>query len=336
MKILVESHIPYIKGVLEPYFDRVVYVPSVDISPEKLADVDALMVRTHTQCNERLLGESPVRFLATGTIGMDHIDQDYCRRRGISFHNAPGCNAPAVAQWVMAAITTFYPDTPLGDLTLGVVGVGHIGTIVDRWARSLGMKTLLCDPPRAERGEAGFVELGEIAERADIVTFHTPLTRQGRHATFHLCGREFVKSLRRAPAILNASRGAVADTRALIEGLDSGKISRAAIDVWEGEPQLPVELLERVQIGTPHIAGYSEAGKIRATAMIVKALADWMGIDAPSLPVKLPADAPLNISRDMINYDIMADDAYLRSAPTELERLRDEYKLREEVKTAKR
>lgn len=331
MKILVESHIPYIQGVLEPYAEQVVYVPSVDICRDVLGDVDALLVRTHTQCNRGLLEGTPVKFLATGTIGMDHIDLAYCRSRGIEAHNAPGCNAPAVAQWVMAAVTTLYPDTPLEELTLGIVGVGHIGSIVDRWARGLGMRTLRCDPPRAERGEQGFVGLDRIARESDIVTFHTPLTRSGTHATYHLCGREFVDSLVRRPAILNASRGAVADTQALISGLDSGRISKAAIDVWEGEPGLPVELLERVQIGTPHIAGYSEAGKIRATAMIVKALTRWLGVDMPKLPVELPPEAPAAITRAMINYDIMADDALLRSAPHELERLRDQYRLRPEV-----
>lgn len=228
-------------------------------------------MRTYNRCNEALLKGSRVSFVGTATIGTDHLDLDWLAANGIEAVNAPGCNAPAVAQWVLASILTMIPD-PSG-LTVGIVGVGHVGSIVDAWCRRLGMKTLLCDPPRAERESEKtdkngaevprFVTLDEIADRADIITFHTPHTREPHpHATHHLADARFFGRLKRKPMILNAARGPIIDTPALIDAIDRGLTGPCAIDCWEGEPAaISRPLLDRADIGTFHIAGYSVEGR---------------------------------------------------------------------------
>ena len=178
MKIIVEKNIPYIQGLLEP-FGTVEYLSANEITADTVRDADALFVRTRTKCNAALLEGSRVKFIATATIGTDHIDLPYCREKGITVRNAPGCNAPAVAQYVFATIARWMEGKPMSprELTLGVIGVGNVGKIIVRWARNLGFNVLECDPPR-QRAEGGsFVSLDEIARTADIITFHTPLNR---------------------------------------------------------------------------------------------------------------------------------------------------------------
>ena len=170
-----------------------------------MRDTDGLMIRTRTKCNAELLAKSDVKLIATATIGTDHIDLDYCRDHSITVVNAPGCNAPAVAQYVFATLLNVI-NRPLQSYTLGIVGVGHVGSIVERWAKALDMKVLRCDPPRQEaEGGDDWVDLDTIAREADIITFHTPLTRDGEHPTYHIANEAFFNSLRRAPIIINLS-----------------------------------------------------------------------------------------------------------------------------------
>ncbi|MDE5751866.1 MAG: 4-phosphoerythronate dehydrogenase, partial [Duncaniella sp.] len=264
----------------------------------------------------------------------DHIDLDYCRENGITTDNDTGCNAQAVAQWVLAAVkTTLAPGQSLSDKTLGVIGAGNVGSILIRWARGLGMKVLVNDPPLEEAGsrEYDFTSLDRIAEEADVITIHTPLVKDGSHPTFHLIGEEFISKLKRNPMVLNAARGEVADTIALKNGLRNGLISSVGIDCWEGEPKPDSELLEMALIATPHIAGYSREGKIRATEMVLKALSDYLGLDKP-LQADAPTLAPVaqSISEDSIDYDILADTALLKKNPDRFEDLRNGYDLRKE------
>lgn len=333
MKIAIEKHIPFIRGVFEPVAD-VVYLEPEEFTPEAVTDADAIITRTRTRCDATLLDNSRCRIIATATIGTDHIDLDYCLRRGITVENAPGCNAPAVAQWVFAAINAI-TDRPLNELTIGIVGVGHVGRIVETWARSMDMKVLLCDPPRAlSEGKDQFVDFDEIARKADIITFHTPLTRTGDYPTYHLCDRRFIESLTQRPIILNAARGAVTDTAALISGIENGLISAVAIDCWEHEPKIDLRLLELAKVATPHIAGYSREGKIRATAMAVDAVSRHLGITPAPMEVAVPVNAPERITPEDINYNILADTSSLRKAasslPTSFETLRNSYNLRNE------
>ena len=333
IKIAIEKHVPFIKGVFEPVAE-VIYLAPDEFTREAVADVDAIITRTRTRCDAGLLDGSRCRIIATATIGTDHIDLDYCRGRGIVVENAPGCNAPAVAQWVFAAIKATI-DRPMDELTLGVVGVGHVGRIVEAWGRAMGMKVLLCDPPRAKaEGEAGFVTLDQVARDADVITFHTPLTRDGEFPTYHLCDQKFISLLKQRPLILNAARGAVTRTVDLIDGIDSGSIGAIGIDCWEGEPSINLELLKRAQVATPHIAGYSVQGKIRATAMAVDAVARHLGIKPARLEVPVPGPHPAAVAPEEISYDIMADTATLRAVacdlPASFETLRNNYNLRPE------
>lgn len=327
LHIVIEDHVPFVRGVLEP-FARVSYLPAAEINRDALRHADALITRTRTRVDARLLDGIDCRFVATATIGTDHIDTAWCRANGVTVVNAPGCNAPAVAQYVLSSILHISP----GDFrtkTLGIVGVGHVGSIVDRWARSIGMTTLLCDPPRADReGSAAFVDMEQIAAEADIVTFHTPLTRDGRYPTFHLCDDRFLSVARRSPLIINAARGAVVDTAALLRhrGLPA-----PVIDCWENEPQISAELLARAFVATPHIAGYSRQGKIRATRMAVDALCRHFGLPEVQWPAE-NLSVPETVTPQQIidSYDPLADTLRLRLAPDGFERQRNAYPLRNE------
>ena len=301
-----------------------------DFTPEAVAHADAIIIRTRTRADEALLGASPVQFVGTATIGTDHIDLEWCHSHGITTSSAPGCNAPGVGQYVIAAAIQLGYKMP--DTTIGIVGVGNVGRIVEQWARATGMKVMLCDPPRARReGSEGFCNLDQIAREADIISFHTPLTLSGPDATRHLISEDFLNSCRRKPVIINAARGAVADTQALIRAIDSGIIAAPVIDCWEGEPAISRELLSRAAIATPHIAGYSREGKMRATEMALTAFCNHFGLPMPAqLPDDLsvaPAPTADSISA---SYDIMADDAMLRSNPSDFEHLRNSYNYRHE------
>lgn len=335
MRVIVENRIPYIEGLIEP-FAQVEYLPAHGITRQAVDRADALVVRTRTVCDQALLGGGRCKMVATATIGTDHIDADYCRSAGIEVASAPGCNAPAVAQYVHATVGRLVERDGLRprDLTLGVVGVGHVGSIVARWASQLGYRTLLCDPPRARReGVAGFVDLSLIAAQADIITFHTPLTTWGRDATWHMCGDDFLASLARCRLLINSARGPVADTAALVAAIDRGQVGSAAIDCWENEPDISRELLARAWVATPHIAGYSAEGKARATAMAVEALGRHFGWSvAPEWPTApMLGAAAVDLERIIASYDPLADTEVLRSDPEAFERLRNHYRLRREV-----
>ena len=334
MKIVVDAYIPYVDA-LSNVADVVVLKPE-DITPEAVRDADALLVRTRTRCNEALLGDSKVQFIGTATIGRDHFDSDWCKKAGICAVNAPGCNAPAVAQYVFSTLMRVI-NRPIRNHTIGVVGVGNVGRIVERWARAMDMKVMLCDPPR-QRAESGdrWSTLEEIAENADIITFHTPLTAEGPDATYHLADGAFFKSLHRAPIIINAARGPVVDTFAWIEALKCGQCGAAIVDCWEGEPKINEELLALAKIATPHIAGYSRQGKMRASQMVVDSLCEHFAMPKLALfDETLPAEVRSITPCIALNgYNPLIDDAALRNNPTSLEQLRDNYHLREELPEA--
>lgn len=336
MKIIVEKNIPFIKGLLERYAE-VVYLSPEAIDAAAMADADALVTRTRTRCDASLLDGSKCRFIATATIGTDHIDLDYCRTHGITVANAPGCNAPGVAQYVLSSIAcrTLLRSgiADLKGLTLGVVGVGHVGRIVCEWASGLGMNVLKCDPPRAEKeGAEGFVSLEEIAERADIITFHTPMTRVGKYPTCHMADKAFFSSLRRSPMLINSARGPVVDNVALADAVRAGLVGDIAIDCWEGEPDISRDLLSMAVVATPHIAGYSRQGKIRATAMAVEALCRHFDLPVVKPLETVPADIPHSPTLAMItdSYSPEADTASLRNSPESFESLRNHYYYRDE------
>lgn len=312
MRILIESHIPFIRGLAEAAGHHVEYLEPEQFTPEAVKEADALIIRTRTKCNARLLEGSKVKKIATATIGTDHIDIDFCRRNAIEVFNAPGCNAPGVAQYVLSIIARLRPDCKC----LGIVGVGHVGSIVERWARANGINVLLCDPPRAAaEGKEKFVSLEEIARRCDVITFHVPLDR----TTYHMINSELLSIASPDALIINAARGPVADTQSLLEASQA-----LAIDCWEGEPEINRDLLAKAAIATPHIAGYSLEGKQRATAMALHAI-----LPEIEMPIPPVAEAPslLNIKE---SYDPETETVTLKQNPTGFEQLRNEYAYRPE------
>ena len=332
LRIIIERNIPFIEGILDK-LAHVEYLKADEIDASAMHNVDALICRTRTHCDASLLDNSRCSFIATATIGTDHIDLDYCQRRGITVANAPGCNAPAVAQYVFASLAKVI-NRPICDCTIGIVGVGHVGKIVEQWSRKLGMQVFLCDPPRAEvECTNNFVSLEEIAHNCDIITFHTPLTSTGKHATHHICSDDFLNNVARKPIIINCARGGIFDTQAVINAIDAGKIANVIVDCWEGEPQLNPTLLEKAIIATPHIAGYSREGKIRATAMVLNALAKHFNLTIPNVAQGIATSAAYNVTLQSISdsYNPLIDTQALKSNPLDFEALRNNYIYRNEV-----
>ena len=302
------------KGFLEPWFD-VQYIDQTDFTPEVVRDADALLIRTRTRCNETLLRGSRVQFIATATIGFDQIDTDYCAKNGIAWTNSPGCNAQGVCDYVESALERFdgRRSKVEGQKILGVVGVGHVGRLVAEMAKRRGYNVLLCDPPRAEKeGPAGFVSLEEIEAKCDIITFHVPLIREGKHPTWHM---ETCTHLKPNTLLINAARGGVIDEQALLKAGNP-----CVIDTWENEPHANKTLIEHALLATYHIAGYTRRGKYNASQMVVDALFEHFGLPRQILPGK-PEDAPRI-------WDIDAVSNQLKAHPENFETLRETYQLR--------
>ena len=323
-----------------------IYVP--DTAKDRPQEADALIVRTRTKCDAALLEHSRVRIVATATIGMDHIDTDWCNLHGIFCRNAAGCNAASVAQYMTSALlrVSLRHNVDLRGKTIGIIGCGNVGTKVAAVAAALGMNVLVNDPPRAEReGNTGFVPLERIQQDADFITLHVPLwgAEYGEFRTEHLADEAFFRGLKRKPFFFNASRGDVVDESALKNAIRNGLISGAVLDVWHNEPDIDRELLSLVDFATPHIAGYSADGKANGTAMAVCAVAKHFGIE-PLLnffPAEIPAPSDPVITLDpasphpladavFASYDISDDDAALRAAPEKFEELRGSYRVRRE------
>ena len=323
MKVIIDHKIPYIKEAVSRIADEVVFLPGNAFTKEAVKDADALIVRTRTKCNRELLEGSQVKFIATATIGYDHIDTEYCREAGITWTNCPGCNAGSVEQYVHSALLLLEEKKGLDlkNATIGVVGVGHVGSRVARMAEELGMKVLLNDPPRAEQGESGFVDLATIARECDVITFHTPLNREGIYRTYHLVDEDFLFSLERTPFVINSSRGEVVDTASLLVALAAGKVKAAVVDTWEYEPRISRELMEVAFLATPHIAGYSADGKANATRRSLEALCRFFGIEANFCI--LPPEGPKG-------YDPTQDSEWLKASPEKFEWFRGNYPLRRE------
>lgn len=337
MKVIIDNKIPYINKAIERIADEVVYLPGGGFTKEEVKDADALIVRTRTLCNRELLEGSRVKFIATATIGYDHIDTEYCREAGITWTNCPGCNAGSVEQYAHAALLLLkrQKGLRLENATLGVVGVGHVGSRVARMAKDLGMRVLLNDPPRADKGETGFVDLATIARECDVITFHTPLNREGKFCTFHLANGHFFGELKRTPYIINSSRGEVVDTEALLAALSEGRVKDAVIDTWENEPDVNRDLLDSAFLATPHIAGYSADGKANATRMSLEALCRFFGVEA-TFDILPPEYSGINFSEDpeeafLQAYDPTRDSEWLKANPEKFEWFRGNYPLRREI-----
>lgn len=347
MKIVIDNAIPFIKGVLENYAE-VVYREGKKISRKDLHDADALIIRTRTRCNAELLEGSCVRFIATATIGFDHIDTVFCEANNIRWTSAEGCNSSSVQQYVAAALFQLAKKVNfrLSGQTIGIIGVGNVGRKVATLCGALGMRVLLNDPPRERReGSKAFVSVQTILKDADIVSLHVPLNHQGQDRTFHMVDEKFTAKMQKHQMLINSSRGEVVDTIALRSALQEKKLAGGVVDVWENEPYIDPELLRLAEIGTAHIAGYSVDGKANGTSMSVQALSRFFGLGIDSwYPKNLPLPETTGIEIDCRNkhqeevlgdlvhrtYDILADDRRLRSAPGTFERQRVDYPVRRE------
>lgn len=338
MKVIVDNKIPFIKEAIEKIADQVVYASGKDFTPALVKDADALIIRTRTHCDRHLLEGSKVRFIATATIGFDHIDTEYCREAGITWTNAPGCNSASVAQYLQSSLLLLelLKGKKLSEMTIGIIGVGNVGSKVAQVAHELGMKVLQNDLPRQDKeGDSAFSSLQVLAENCDVLTFHVPLYKEGRYKTFHLADTAFFQSLRRCPIIVNTSRGEVIETQALLEALENATVSDAIIDVWENEPDINLSLLNKVFLGTPHIAGYSADGKANATRMSLDALCRFFHIEAdyritPPQPENPVINARTATEAYLQMYDPRKDSEALKNHPEQFENLRGDYPLRRE------
>ena len=281
LHILADANIPFAEEAFSRY-GSVRTLPGREITREALGETDALLVRSVTPVGRPLLEGTPVRFVASATAGTDHVDLAGLAEAGVAFAHAPGSNAASVVDWVLAALLHLGAERGVGleGRTLGVVGVGQVGGRLGARAEALGMTVLRCDPPRADAGGTGpWTTLADTLRRSDVVSLHTPLTRAGEHATFHLIGERELGAMKSGAWLVNAARGPVVDGDALLRAVASRGLGAVALDVWEGEPVPNPGLGSRVDLGTPHIAGYAWDGKVRGTVLVERALRDWMRRD---------------------------------------------------------
>ena len=378
LRLVIDDKIPFIREAAAR-LGECIFLPGAAMTADDLREADVLITRTRTQVNRALLDGSKVQLVVTATIGHDHIDKAYLAEKDIAWHNCPGCNARSVAQyvrnslWIAAAKGCFGANCPTADenldnsphstthnvacsktfdprnapfcatlrgLTVGIVGVGHVGTAVAEILAAEGCRVLRCDPPKGEPHT-----LADLAREADVISLHTPLTFEGEHATFHLADRSFFENLQRCRVFINAARGECADTAAVEWALSEGKIRAAVIDTWENEPHISVSLLRAALIATPHVAGYSADGKANGTRMSLEAVARHFGLDAhfdipaPALPAEfsygtLPTTLthrlPERALAQLRLYNPLTDTDRLRAAPEDFEQQRGNYPLRRE------
>lgn len=367
MKLVIDSKIPFIRGFAEQ-LGETSYIEGCKICASDVQDADALIIRTRTRCDKNLLEGSKVQFIATATIGYDHLDTDYLKNVGIAWTNCPGCNATSVAQYVRNALFLLashncftsnkslihaernvekIPYEVFNSLTLGIVGVGHVGSQVLYMAKKLGFKNiLLCDPIRAEheKGNNIFSSLNDVASQADIISFHTPLTyptQATNYPTYHFIGEDFFQNLKKVPVIINTSRGEVICTDALRRALNNKQIKAVVIDTWENEPFIDKQLLRDAFLATPHIAGYSADGKANGTRMALEAVARFFHkeysfisqIKPPHLPSNYayyPEGYAYQLAEELRLYDPLRDSIALKQNPNAFEKLRGNYPLRRE------
>ncbi|MFO7937938.1 MAG: 4-phosphoerythronate dehydrogenase [Kiritimatiellia bacterium] len=334
VKIVCDKNMPYAFEAFSTIGD-VTLIPGRDISRKDVRDAEVLVTRSTTNVNADLLEGSSVRFYGSAVIGVDHIDSDYLHKAGIEWAAAPGCNAVSVGNYVTAALLWLGERYGFGleGKTIGVIGVGNVGKQVCRFCRAMGMRVLANDPPRQrntnDADARDFVSLDTLLNESDFISCHVPLNKGGDDNTVHLIGAEQLASMKDGVVLINAARGAVVDNQALLDVIGK-KVSHAVIDCWEGEPAYRADVMAKVDLGTPHIAGHAYEGKVNGTAMTYRAACEFMGVNAtypfelprPPVPVIRTDAAGRNdedVLRDLVLevYDIQADSDRLRSATEE-------------------
>lgn len=356
IKIVADENIPLVREAFGTIAAELITVSGRKITPQIVKDADVLLIRSITKVDKTLLEGSSVKMVATATIGTDHVDIEYLKSRDIAFAYAPGCNANSVAEYVLEAVLliALKKGIPLAGKYIGIIGFGNVGSRVARKAEAVGLRVLRNDPPLKEiLPDKDFIGLDELLSLSDIVTLHVPLTRAGKYPTWHLADRSFFKKIKQDAVFINTSRGSVVDEVALKEAIADGRLGGCALDVWENEPNIDIELVKMADIATPHIAGYSYDGKVRGTEMIYRAVCDFLGIEPRWNPkdYMLPPEVsfmridefymPIEgflFDKLSIIYDIREDDKSMRKIidlnarqrPSYFDKLRKEYPIRRE------
>jgi erythronate-4-phosphate dehydrogenase len=347
MKIIIDKNIPFVHGVLEPWAD-IEYVEGSRINHDLLEKAEAMIIRTRTKCDKSLLEKTAIKFIGTATIGTDHIDLEWCRKHEIKYASAPGCNSGSVMQYLASSLvelTKKYNIDP-SSTTIGIIGVGNVGSKVAYMAKLLGYNVILNDPPRERHeGSQGFLPLDKLLYESEIVSLHVPLTFEGHDKTYQLVNENFLSKMKNKAILINTSRGQVVDEKSLLEKLKRSMIKTAVLDVWRNEPDINIEMLNTVDIGTAHIAGYSADGKANGGKMIIRQLAEYFDLPLKEWePDTLPEpDYPVVdltgfdgsdfdiLSKAILHtYPIERDSSMLKKNPFLFERLRNEYPPRRE------
>ncbi len=328
MKIVCAASVLFGREAFETLGPTVV-IPDQAISPHDVKDADALIVRSKTAVTAKLIENAPLQFVGTATAGFDHMDIEALERADIAWCAAPGCNANSVAEYVVAALLCLAARhrLTLEDLTVGVVGVGQVGSRVASKAEALGMSVLRNDPPLAMTSEAlGFVSLDEICEKADVLTLHVPLTRGGPFPTWRLANSRLFSRVKPGCIFLNAARGEVVDPDGLLFAIEHGAVRHAVLDVWNGEPGFSPDLLNRIDLGTPHIAGWSFEGRLNGTLAVYREACHFFEMApawepdedvlprAPTITLDAAGKSDEQVLGQAVRaaYDIEADDRALR------------------------
>ncbi|CCQ12445.1 Erythronate-4-phosphate dehydrogenase [Pseudoalteromonas luteoviolacea B = ATCC 29581] len=353
MKILADQNMP----LVEAYFGEFGHVTRFDgrnVTPAQVEEADVLLVRSVTSVNEALLSNaSKLKFVGTATIGVDHVDTEYLLSRDITFSSAPGCNAIAVAEYVISTLFAFSQELsmPLDGKTIGIIGVGSIGQCLREKLAALNVNVMVCDPLRYEAGTLSeHTDIDSLLQHADIITCHVPLVKSGVHKTKHLLNKQRLSKLKKGTILINASRGDVIDNQALLQAMQEGAELELALDVWENEPNILTDLLPYVRFASVHIAGHTLEGKARGTQMLYQALCEKEGKKATKtladfLPVPELVDCVISEEFCMADlgrlvhlvYDVRRDDGLLRRhlKTQGFDHLRKNYPRRREFSTLK-
>lgn len=354
MHIVADENIPLLNEFFSDFGD-ITLIEGRSMTAADLAGAEILLVRSVTRVDRSLLEGTPVKFVGTATIGTDHIDLDYLQQAGIGFQSAPGCNAQAVVDYVLSALSVLVDERGITftDLTVGIIGVGNVGSLLRQRLLDMGVKVLAVDPFLDEETSGPLVTLDE-ALQADVVTLHTPMTRDGDYPTWHLINAERLAKMKPDACLINSSRGAVVDNAALLQHMQTNRDFEAILDVWENEPLVDLDLLHRCLLATPHIAGYSLDGKMRGTEFVYQGLCEFLGLPvrrklAQFLPepgvkrVNFSDQVPLyQALRTAIRaaYEIRVDDGVMRTAMKRsddlrvtFDQLRKHYPLRRDIPT---
>jgi erythronate-4-phosphate dehydrogenase len=304
MLALVDENIPF-AGAIFSGLGEVRLAPGRALTPDSVREADMLIVRSVTKVDRCLLAGSRVRFVGSATSGIDHVDLAWLEREGIAFASAPGSNAESVAQYVAAALAIVAGRLGLilSRASIGIIGVGHCGSRVERIARTLGKEVVLNDPPLARvTGDPKYRPLEELMD-CDVLTLHVPLVREGEDPTWGLVNEQVLRRLKPGSVVINASRGHVVDEAVLLAHLESGRLGGAVVDTWENEPEIDPRLLERALVATPHIAGYSLDGKVAGARTVAEAASRHFEIPLSPPDLPLPPAEPERIEIDAESHD---------------------------------